>query len=54
LEQYGFQKNISTTQAILDIVTTAFYDNIQNNNYSGLMLLDLKKKLLILSLMKYY
>jgi len=41
-EQYGFQKNISTAHAILYIVM-AFYDNIYNNDYSNLILLDLKK-----------
>jgi len=51
-EQYGFKKNISTTHAILDIVTD-FYENVHNNDYSGLMLLDIKK-FLILSLMRYY
>jgi len=34
-------KNIFTTHAILDIVT-ALYENIHNNDYSRLILLDLK------------
>jgi len=35
-------KNISTTHTLLDI-GMAFYDNIHNNDYSGIILLDLKK-----------
>ena len=40
--QYGFQKGISTTHAILDIVTNAF-DNIHKKKFSGLIFLDLQK-----------
>ena len=40
--QYGFQNNMSTTHAVLDILTTA-YDQINNNNYIALILLDFKK-----------
>jgi len=41
-KQYGFQKNIFTSNAALDIVSTSF-DNIHNTEYTGLVLLDLKK-----------
>lgn len=40
--QYGFQKGVCTGHAILDIVTNTF-DNIKNNNYTGLIFLDLRK-----------
>ena len=40
--QYGFQKKISTAHAVLDLVTTSF-DNINNNLYTGLLFLDLRK-----------
>ena len=40
--QYGFQKGISTTHAILDIVTNAF-DNIHRKKLSGLIFLNLQK-----------
>ena len=40
--QYCFQKGISTTHAILDIVTNAF-DNIHRKKFSGLIFLDLQK-----------
>ena len=40
--QYGFRKHHSTSHAILDIVTKT-YDNINNNKYTGLVFLDLKK-----------
>ena len=40
--QYGFQINFSTSHAILDIITHA-YDNINNNQFTGLFFLDLKK-----------
>ena len=39
---YGFQKGISTTHAILDIVTNAF-DNIYKKYFSGLIFLYLQK-----------
>ena len=40
--QHGFQQGISTSHAILDILTTAF-DNIDRNFYTGLIFLDLRK-----------
>ena len=40
--QYGFQTNFSTSHAILDFITHA-YDNINNNQFTGLFFLDLKK-----------
>ena len=40
--QYGFQNNMSATHAVLDVLTTA-YDQINDNNYIGLILLDFKK-----------
>ena len=40
--QYGFQRDQSTSHAILDVLTVA-YDNINNNLYTGLILLDFKK-----------
>ena len=40
--QYGFQNNMSTTHAVLDVLTTA-YDQINDNNHIGLILLDFKK-----------
>ena len=41
---YGFQKNVSTAYAILDVVTSA-YENISNDFYTGLAMVDLKKPL---------
>jgi len=41
-QQYGFQANQSTTHAIIDILTTT-YDQISNNDYTGIVLLDFKK-----------
>ena len=40
--QYGFQASKSTSHAILDVLTTA-YEHINNNEYTGLILLDFKK-----------
>ena len=40
--QYGFQSDKSTSHAILDVLT-ADYDNVNNNLYTGLILLDFKK-----------
>ena len=40
--QYGFQRKLSTTHAILDIVTKS-YNNININHYTGLLFLNLKK-----------
>ena len=40
--QYGFQSNISTSHAMLDVVTSC-YDNIDDHSYTGLAFVDLKK-----------
>ena len=40
--QYGFRENHSTTHALIDILT-ACYDNIENKQYTILMMMDLKK-----------
>ena len=40
--QYEFQSNISTTHAMLDVVTSS-YDNIDNYCYTGLAFVDLRK-----------
>ena len=40
--QYGFQNNMSTSHAIVDVLTST-YDHIDNNMYTGLILLDFKK-----------
>jgi len=40
--QYGFRPNHSTIHAILDIITST-YDNFDENCYTALLLLDLKK-----------
>jgi len=37
-EQYGFQRNISTSHAILDIITSAFH-NINDKMYTGIFFL---------------
>ena len=42
-QQYGFQKNISTIYAILELLM-ATYDNINANNYTGILFLDLTKE----------
>ena len=39
--QYGFRKHHSTTHAIADVTLT--YDNINKNEFTGLVFLDLKK-----------
>jgi len=39
--QYGFQSNISTKHALLDVLTT--FSNMYNNQYTSLILLDLTK-----------
>ena len=41
-EQFGFRKNISTSHALLDIVTTT-YDNIHKKHCTGAIFLDFKK-----------
>ena len=40
--QYGFQSDKSTTHALLDVITTV-YDQINDNDYTSLTLLDFKK-----------
>ena len=40
--QYGFQRNVSTNNALVDVVTQSF-ENINNNMYTGLIFLDLTK-----------
>ena len=40
--QFGFQSKTSTAHAMLDVVTS-LYDSIDRNQYSGLVLIDLKK-----------
>ena len=40
--QYGFQSNVSTNHALIDVVSDCF-DNINNNLYTGLIFLDLTK-----------
>ena len=41
--QNGFRENHSTTHALIDILT-ACYDNVENKQYTILMMIDLKKK----------
>ena len=40
--QYGFRAGCSTSHVILDIVTST-YDNIDNNQYTGTVTLDITK-----------
>ena len=40
--QYAFQKNTSTTHALLDAVSNIF-DQLNSKNYVGLLLLNFKK-----------
>ena len=40
--QYGFQKNTSTTHALLDVVSNSF-DQLNSKNYVGLLLIDFKR-----------
>ena len=40
--QYGFRSNISTSHAMLDVVTSS-YDDIDDHFYTGLAFVDLKK-----------
>ena len=40
--QYGFRANHSTSHALTDVLTSS-YDNINDENYTALLLLDLKK-----------
>ena len=37
--QYGFQAKLSTTHALLDVITSSF-ENIKDNLFTGLILLD--------------
>ena len=39
--QYGFQSNVSTVHAMLDVVTS-FYDNINESCYTALSFVDLR------------
>ena len=41
-QQYGFQKNLSTMHAVLNLIT-ATYDNIKDNTYTRILFLDLTK-----------
>ena len=41
-QQYGFQKNLSTMHAMLNLITAA-YDNIKDNTYTGILFLNLTK-----------
>ena len=43
--QYGFQSNISTSHAMLNVVTSC-YDNIDDHSYTELAFVDLKKHLM--------
>ena len=49
--QYGFIKSHLTSHAVLDVVTST-YDNIYDIRCTGLVFLDLKKRL-IQSFTKY-
>ena len=40
--QYGFQCNLSTVYAMLDVVNTA-YNNIYSNLHTRLIFIDIKK-----------
>ena len=40
--QYGFRLSLSTTHAMLDVLTST-YDNINDNTITALLLLDLNK-----------
>ena len=40
--QYGFRANHSTSHALTDVLTS-LYDNTNDENYTALLLLDLKK-----------
>ena len=40
--QYGFQNNMLTTHAILEVLTTS-YDQINNNKFTCIILLDFQK-----------
>ena len=40
--QYGFESKVSTNHAFVDVITHS-YDNINSNQYTGLVFLDLTK-----------
>ena len=40
--QYGFQNKVSTNHAFVDVITQS-YENINSNQYTGLVFLDLTK-----------
>ena len=40
--QYGFQRKVSTTHAMLDVIAST-YDNIKDNAFTGLVTVDLKR-----------
>ena len=40
--QYGYRANHSTSHALTDVLTS-LYDNINDENYTALLLLDLEK-----------
>ena len=40
--QFGFQRNVSTNRALVDVVSSSF-DNINDNLFTGLIFLDLTK-----------
>ena len=40
--QHGFQSELSTTHALLDVINSSF-ENIKDNLFTGLILLDLDK-----------
>ena len=40
--QYGFRSSLSTTHAMLDVLTST-YDNINDNTITALLLFDLNK-----------
>ena len=42
LNQYGFRSFLSTTHAMLDVLTST-YDNINDNTITALLLFDLNK-----------
>ena len=51
--QYAFQNNMSTTHAILDLLTTS-YDQINDNNFTCVMLLlDFHKDLIMFVIPNY-
>ena len=57
--QYGFRSSLSTTHAMLDVLTSA-YDNINDNTITALLLFDLNKAFdavqhdILISKLKHY